>query len=259
MEIITFASFKGGSGKSTTAIATAAALVDEGRRSVFLIDLDSRQTSLHRWLKDTREVHGEAAPDTACLDGISIDPDCTQNEAMDILHETLRTVSADYDVCIIDTQGTQNLVAVSAMGFSDRIVIPFQFTGIEIEPFVSTYSTALDAMKDGDTIVTGISTRMPNFASTTVLKAREVLGGYGMVIVEGTLQRDGYQQLVMAAGTFDMIRRMFIEQVETAPDGKARKRAENEANKIMNARADAVAMLGRLGIMDDGHTERATA
>ena len=53
--LIVFANEKGGSGKSTTAVHTAVALVAAGR-SVAAIDLDARQRTLARYLENRLET-----------------------------------------------------------------------------------------------------------------------------------------------------------------------------------------------------------
>lgn len=255
MKVITFASFKGGSGKTTTAIATAAALIDKGGHRVFVLDLDNRQNSLSRWLNDTRRVYGDNAPDVSILDGAAIAPDAEETDAIAEMHRSLTRASKSYDICIIDTQGTQNPVSITAMRFTDLVVVPVQISGIEIEPFVATYKLAENAVKFEDARVVGLSTRMPNIASTTMTKTREVLGRYGIEIIDGTSQRDGYQQLVYESGTFDMIRAKFDEEAKVAPDSKARRRALNECTKAEAARDDALAMLVRLGVLEESSEE----
>jgi len=252
MKFITFASFKGGSGKTTTAIATAAALIDEGQLRVFVLDLDDRQNSLYRWLIDTRKAYGEDAPDESILDGRVIGSDMPVRDAIDQVYETVKKAAKDrYDICIIDTKGTQNQVSISAMRFTDLVVIPIQISGLEVEPFVTTYRIAEDAVRMDGARVVGLTTRMPNIASTTMLKIREVLGRHDIEIIEGTSQRDGYQQLVFETGTFAMIGARFARKTEDATDGKLRKRASSERDKVEAARKDTAAMLVRLGVLQD--------
>jgi len=106
MYVTTFASFKGGSGKSTTAIAMASTLIDEGGKKVFLLDLDERQTSVFRWLDDTRKIYGEDAPPKTMLDGARTTPGLSIADAITEIYAILKEASASFDYCIIDTQGT---------------------------------------------------------------------------------------------------------------------------------------------------------
>lgn len=259
MKVITFASLKGGSGKTTTAIATAAALIDEGQHRVFLLDLDDRQNSLYRWLIDTRRSYGEDAPLKTTLDGTLIAADVPDREAIDQVFETVVKAAGDgYDICIIDTKGTQSRVAISAMRFTDLVVIPIQVSGIEVEPFVTTHRIAKAAVKLEGARVVGLTTRMPNIASRTMLAIRDVLARHDIEIVEGTSQRDGYQQLVFETGTFTMIRDRSAKKLEEATDGKLRKRASSERDKAEAAHSDTRAMLVRLGMLEDVDREERT-
>jgi chromosome partitioning protein len=249
MQVTSFVSFKGGSGKTTTAIATASALVDSGAGSVFVLDLDERQKSLIRWLEDTRKVYGALAPDPSLLDGAAVTTGQTNEEAIAEILGILKQASQTYDYCIIDTQGTQTPLAVAAIQISDLVLIPFQLTGVEIEPFITTFKLAEKHLKVPGAHVSGLITRMPNIASTTMNSTREVLAKYQIAVENGTSQRDGYQQLVFETGTFKMMDAKFSLEAKNAEDTKARKRAENESGKARAAGSNATMMLERLGLI----------
>ena len=249
MQVTSFVSFKGGSGKTTTAIAAASALVDSGAGSVFVLDLDERQKSLIRWLEDTRMVYGALAPDASVLDGAAVTTGQTNEEAIAEILGILKEASRHYDYCIIDTQGTQTALAIAAIQISDLVLIPFQLSGIEIEPFITTFKLAEKHLKVVGAHVSGLTTRMPNIASTTMNSTREVLAKYGIAVENGTSQRDGYQQLVFETGTFAMMNAKFSLEAQKATDTKARKRAENEAGKARAAGSNAQMMLERLGLI----------
>ena len=107
--ILTFASSKGGVGKSTTCAALASALALDGAR-VSLLDLDQNRT-LERWSKK--------AP-IAGLTVTGIAPD----EFGDIFrrHET----SGAFDHICIDLPGTREVTLFKALARSDLVVIPAQ-------------------------------------------------------------------------------------------------------------------------------------
>lgn len=107
--IITFASSKGGVGKSTTCACVASALALEGAR-VLLIDLDQNRT-LDRWARK------------APIPGLSvtaIDPN--------VFVEFLRAakVSGDYDHICIDLAGSREVTMFKALARSDLVIIPAQ-------------------------------------------------------------------------------------------------------------------------------------
>lgn len=107
--IITFASSKGGVGKSTTCACIAAALALEGQR-VLLIDLDQNRT-LDRWARK------------APIDGLTvsaIDPQKFGGFFRDA------EASGDYDHICIDLPGSREVTLFKALARSDLVVIPAQ-------------------------------------------------------------------------------------------------------------------------------------
>lgn len=107
--IITFASSKGGVGKSTTCACIAAALALEGQR-VLLIDLDQNRT-LDRWARK--------AP-IAGLTVTAIDPQKFGGFFRDA------EASGDYDHICIDLPGSREVTLFKALARSDLVVIPAQ-------------------------------------------------------------------------------------------------------------------------------------
>jgi len=107
--IITFASSKGGVGKSTTCACIAAALALEGQR-VLLIDLDQNRT-LDRWARK--------AP-IAGLTVTAIDPQKFGAFFRDA------EASGDYDHICIDLPGSREVTLFKALARSDLVVIPAQ-------------------------------------------------------------------------------------------------------------------------------------
>jgi len=106
---ITFASSKGGVGKSTTCAAIASALALEGAR-VLLIDLDQNRT-LDRWARK------------APIEGLTvsaIDP----GEFGDYFRKA--EASGSYDHICIDLPGSREVTLFKALARSDLVVIPAQ-------------------------------------------------------------------------------------------------------------------------------------
>lgn len=107
--IITFASSKGGVGKSTTCACTASALALEGAR-VLLIDLDQNRT-LERWSRK--------AP-IAGLTVTAIDP----QKFGGFFREA--EASGNYDHICIDLPGSREVTLFKALARSDLVIIPAQ-------------------------------------------------------------------------------------------------------------------------------------
>ena len=107
--ILTFASSKGGVGKSTTCAALASALALEGAR-VSLLDLDQNRT-LDRWAKK------------APIEGLSVTA-VAPDEFGDVFRR--HEVSGIYDHICIDLPGTREVTLFKALARSDLVVIPAQ-------------------------------------------------------------------------------------------------------------------------------------
>ncbi len=107
--IITFASSKGGVGKSTTCAAIAAALALQGER-VLLIDLDQNRT-LERWSRK------------APIDGLTVsavDADKFGGFFRDAEN------SGEYDHICIDLPGAREVTLFKALARSSLVIIPAQ-------------------------------------------------------------------------------------------------------------------------------------
>lgn len=107
--IITFASSKGGVGKSTTCAAVASALALEGAR-VLLIDLDQNRT-LERWSRK------------APIKGLTVSAIET-NKFGAFFRES--EASGKYDHICIDMPGSREVTLFKVLARSDLVVIPAQ-------------------------------------------------------------------------------------------------------------------------------------
>lgn len=143
MKTITITNQKGGSGKTTTAVALAAGLAHRGYR-VLAVDLDAQGN-----LSDTARAKvggpsafgvlaGEAAaaaaiqhcekfdliPASRLLAGA--EASITETGKEHRLREALEPVQSGYDFCVIDTPPALGLLTVNALTVSDYVVIPAQ-------------------------------------------------------------------------------------------------------------------------------------
>lgn len=107
--ILTFASSKGGVGKSTACAAVAAQLAIDGAR-VLLIDLDQNRT-LARWSK-RKQIPGLTVE---AIDSTKFGSYCRAQEA-----------SGQFDHICIDLPGTREVTLFKALARSDLVIIPAQ-------------------------------------------------------------------------------------------------------------------------------------
>jgi len=106
--VMTFASSKGGVGKSTVCAAVAGALASRGGE-VAILDLDQNQT-LYRW----HQLHGASLPGITVLE-----------VAPDSFNQTLLAAKAGgADTILIDVAGAYEATMIKAIAASDLVVTP---------------------------------------------------------------------------------------------------------------------------------------
>lgn len=136
--IIVFGNEKGGSGKSTTSMHTAIALLRLGYR-VGTIDLDARQGTLTRYLKKRFEYitrNGEHLPSPAHM-AIERCPGETileqQNREESFLLMALDELNHVSDFIIIDTPGTDSFLSRLAHSYADTLITPMNDSFIDLD------------------------------------------------------------------------------------------------------------------------------
>ncbi len=129
---------KGGSGKSTTAIHVAIALMRSGQR-VATIDLDSRQKSLTHYIENRRAwaKRGNLAlecPVHVCIargEGVRAD----ENEIAEFaaFAETVSQVEHSHDFVVIDTPGTDSYLMRLAHAMADTLITPLNDSFVDFD------------------------------------------------------------------------------------------------------------------------------
>jgi chromosome partitioning protein len=129
---------KGGSGKSTTAVHVAIALLKAGQR-VATIDLDSRQKSLTHYIENRRDwaLRGRLdleLPMHFCIDrvdGVRAD----ENEAAEFaaFSETIASVEHNHDFVVIDTPGTDAYLMRLAHAMADTLITPLNDSFVDFD------------------------------------------------------------------------------------------------------------------------------
>jgi chromosome partitioning protein len=142
VKIISFSIFKGGTGKTTSAVSTASALVQKGKK-VLLVDLD-QQASATRYL----DLDPEQSPNlyevyigvkqaqlairktSAKIDMLTshvllaaIEEALEPGDEMK-LSEILNPLKANYDFILIDTPPGKAMLAFNGLAAADLIIIP---------------------------------------------------------------------------------------------------------------------------------------
>ena len=180
--ILTFGNEKGGSGKSTSAMHVAVALLRMGYK-VGTIDLDARQGTLTRYMKNRWDYVVKTRKDTPSPAHMAIE----RSEAA-TLHEqradermfltlALAELSGACDFIVIDTPGTDNYLSRLAHYFADTIVTPLNDSFIDLD---------LIARVDGDT--DGIAG--PSIYTDMVMETRATREKMGIAPAEWVVMRN---------------------------------------------------------------------
>ena len=136
--VIVLGNEKGGSGKSTTALHVAVALMKSGQR-VATIDLDSRQKSFTHYIENRRDWAKRAnikleVPTHYCIArGTSIKLD--ENEAVEFagFAEAITIVEKSHDFIVVDTPGTDNYLMRLAHSMADTLVTPLNDSFLDFD------------------------------------------------------------------------------------------------------------------------------
>ncbi len=177
MNVISFVTQKGGSGKSTTAASVAVAAFQEGRR-VFLLELD-RQGTLTDWIESRKAEEG---PEFERIDAAMLD------KALSTLRD------AGYELVVIDTPGVDNPHINAVMRVSNFCFIPCRPTATDLRGCLPTVQSLIRLEKPFAFILTQCPAR-----SARVDETRAGLAALGLIAEPPIVSRTDHQD-AMAAG-----------------------------------------------------------
>ena len=136
--VVVLGNEKGGSGKSTTAMHVAVALMNMGQR-VATIDLDSRQKSFTHYIDHRRTWAARAGlplkvPVHFCIargDKLRLD----ENEAIEFggLVEAVASVERSHDFIVVDTPGTDAYLMRLAHSMADTLITPLNDSFVDFD------------------------------------------------------------------------------------------------------------------------------
>jgi chromosome partitioning protein len=136
--VVVLGNEKGGSGKSTTALHIAVALLKAGQR-VATIDLDSRQQSFTHYIENRRAWSERARvkldiPSHYCVaraEGNSVET----NEAQEFANfsQIIGAIEHSHDVIVIDTPGSDTYLMRLAHSMADTLVTPLNDSFVDFD------------------------------------------------------------------------------------------------------------------------------
>jgi len=136
--VVVLGNEKGGSGKSTTALHVAVALLKAGQR-VATIDLDSRQQSFTRYIENRRTWSQRTGIDLElphhCCVALGSTMQIGDNEMSEFAQfsEAVSSIETSYDFIVIDTPGTDSYLMRLAHSMADTLVTPLNDSFLDFD------------------------------------------------------------------------------------------------------------------------------
>jgi len=136
--VIVLGNEKGGSGKSTTAMHVAVALLQAGQR-VATIDLDSRQKSFTHYIENRRDWAERTrirldVPRHFCVArGFGLRLDDIEAQEFAAFAEAISAVESTHDFVVIDTPGSDSYMMRLAHSMADTLITPINDSFVDFD------------------------------------------------------------------------------------------------------------------------------
>jgi chromosome partitioning protein len=136
--VIVLGNEKGGSGKSTTAMHVAIALLQAGQR-VATIDLDSRQKSFTHYIENRRDWAERTrikldVPKHFCVArGFGLRLDDIEAQEFAAFAEAISAVESTHDFVVIDTPGSDSYMMRLAHSMADTLITPINDSFVDFD------------------------------------------------------------------------------------------------------------------------------
>ncbi len=149
--VIVLGNEKGGSGKSTTAMHVAVALLQAGQR-VATIDLDSRQRSFTHYIENRRDWSKRArvgldVPQHYCVArGAGLRLDEIEAEEFSAFAQAVGEVENTHDFVVIDTPGSDSYLMRLAHSMADTLITPLNDSFLDFDVLGTVDPTTFDVI-----------------------------------------------------------------------------------------------------------------
>ncbi len=181
--IVSFASSKGGVGKSTTCAAIGARLAQRGEQ-VLIIDLDQNRT-LDRWGRKAK------------IPGLTVKA-IERDNFTSVFRETV--TSDDVDHILIDLAGAREATVLKAIARSDLVVIPAQASEPDLREALVVVSDIRDVAEEKGTSIPYrlLLTKMPSLRTRVTDFAYQELARHGLPIFRTVMvERVAYKEMFL--------------------------------------------------------------
>jgi chromosome partitioning protein len=149
--VIVLGNEKGGSGKSTTAMHVAVALLQAGQR-VATIDLDSRQKSFTHYVENRRDWAERARiklemPVHYCVArGFGLRLDEIEAQEFAAFAEAVSAVENSHDFVVVDTPGNDSYLMRLAHSMADTLITPLNDSFVDFDVLGSVDPTSFEVV-----------------------------------------------------------------------------------------------------------------
>src|ERR1700722_4183807 len=149
--VIVLGNEKGGSGKSTTAMHVAVALLQAGQR-VATIDLDSRQKSFTHYIENRRDwaersgIKLEMPVHFCVARGFGLRPPQNKGTEFAALAEAVSAVENSQGFIVIDTPGSDSYLMRLAHSMADTLITPLNDSFVDFDVLGSVDPTTFEVV-----------------------------------------------------------------------------------------------------------------
>jgi chromosome partitioning protein len=149
--VIVLGNEKGGSGKSTTAMHVAVALLQAGQR-VATIDLDSRQKSFTHYVENRRDwaersrVKLEVPQHFCVARGYGLRLDEIEAQEFAAFADAVTAVESTHDFVVIDTPGSDSYMMRLAHSMADTLITPLNDSFVDFDVLGAVDPTSFEVV-----------------------------------------------------------------------------------------------------------------
>lgn len=174
-KVITIASQKGGTGKTTLTMLAASYFAYEKKHKVAVLDVDDPQHAFYKWRQgEEKLLTGGLNKEKFIKQGIGLYPvtACSLDTVLDYLDK----IEKDYDFIFLDTPGTvSNPLIWGVYNATDFIFVPFEPDTLAIRSTIESAINIMNNIKSHKSTVEGVYAFWNKFNSNISTTTRSAL------------------------------------------------------------------------------------